>query len=136
MKRFVEESGTAAVLALIDRESSLATATIAYAELYAGLARKRREGYLSQDNYAKLSAHLEGEWPSYNRVELQKEILDLARELIERHPLRGFDAIHLASALSLKTRLEQDVLFLASDVKLLRAASDERLKTLNVELAR
>ena len=106
----------------MSREPHRATATIAYAELYAGLARKRRDGHLPQDSYARLRRHIEDEWPSYVRVELLREILDLSRELLERHPLRGFDAIHLASALSVKTRLEEDILFLASDVKLLRAA--------------
>ncbi len=117
------------------RDPHRATATIAYAELYAGLGRKRRDGRLEADRYAELRARIDDEWPSYVRVELQREILELSRELLERHALRGFDAVHLASALSVKARLDEDILFLASDVKLLRAAALEHLKTLNVEQA-
>jgi len=60
----------------------------------------------------------------------------LARDLIQRHPLRGFDAVHLASALSLKNALGEEVTFSAADGRLLRAAGAENLATLNVETAR
>ena len=50
-----------------------------------------------------------------------------------RHPLRGFDAIHLASALMLKRALGEEVIFAAADVRLLQAAGAERLQALNVE---
>jgi predicted nucleic acid-binding protein len=75
----------------------------------------------------------ERDWQAYIRVDLQDEILVLARDLIQRHTLRGFDAIHLASALSLKTALSEDVTFAAADERLLRAAKAERLRPLNVE---
>jgi hypothetical protein len=75
------------------------------------------------------------EWESYVRVDLRDEILRLARDLIRQHPLRGFDAIHLASALSVKRAVGEDLTFGAVDVRLLRAAESEGLTSINVEAA-
>jgi hypothetical protein len=70
------------------------------------------------------------------RVELGAEILSSARGLIQRHGLRAFDAIHLASALGLQAAANEPVTFVAADQRLLRAASGERLATVNPEAAR
>jgi hypothetical protein len=59
----------------------------------------------------------------------------MARDLIQRHPLKGFDAIHLASALSLKSALGEEMTFAAADERLLQAAEGAGLRPLNVETA-
>ncbi len=68
-------------------------------------------------------------------MDLRDEILRLARDLIRQHPLRGFDAIHLASALSVKRAVGEDLTFGAAAVRLLRAAESEGLTSINVEAA-
>lgn len=117
------------------RRELIATATITYAELYAGITRNYRHGHLSQEQYERTCRQVEEEWPAYVLVELRDDVLQIARKLIQRHALRGFDAIHLASALSLKARLEEEFTFIASDERLLRTAAAEQLQTLNVEKA-
>lgn len=77
----------------------------------------------------------ESDWLAYVRVELQDEVLALARDLIQRHPLEGFDAVHLASALRLKIALDEEIRFAAADKNLLKAAQAERLDAINVETA-
>ena len=133
IKRFVVEKGSPQVESLVSQSSHVATAKIAYAEVYAGLARKHREGHMPGSQYALACRQFESDWQAYVRLDLQDEILILARDLIQRHPLRGFDAIHLASALSLKTALGEDVTFAAADERLLRAARAERLRPLSIE---
>ncbi len=135
IKRFVAEKGSPLIQTIVTREGSVATAKIAYAEVYAGLTRRRREGHLSDTDYALACRQFERDWRAYIRVDLRDEILLLARDLVQRHPLRGFDAIHLASALSLKSALGEDITFAAADTRLLRAAKAERLQALNVERA-
>jgi hypothetical protein len=66
-------------------------------------------------------------------VDLRDEILRLARNLIWQHPLRGFDAIHLASALSVTRAVGEDLGFAAAGVLLLHAAKSEGLISINVE---
>ena len=136
VKRFVVERGSPLVQALVSREGPVATAKIAYAEVHAGLARKHREGHLPGSQYALACRQFEADWQAYIRVDLQDEILVLARDLIQRHPLRGYDAIHLASAINLQSVLGEEITFVAADGGLLRAARAEHLRPLNVEAVR
>lgn len=133
IKRFVTEKGSPLVESLVSQEGFVATAKIAYTEVYAGLTRKHREGHLPGSQYALACRQFESDWQAYIRVDLQDEILVLARDLIQRHTLRGFDAIHLASALSLRAALGEEITFAAADERLLWAARAERLRPLNVE---
>ncbi len=134
-RALVKRYGTPVVRALVTRHGPLATAKIAYAEVHAGFARKRREGRLSERGYTSVCGLFESNWHAYVRVDLQDEVLMLARDLLRKHPLRGLDAIHLASAIRLRTALAEDMTFAAADTRLLGAARAERLRTLNVERA-
>jgi len=136
IKRFVAEKGSPLIQMIMTHHGSVATAKIAYAEVYAGLARKHREGYLSDSMYALSCRQFESDWKAYIRIDLRDEILLMTRDLIQRYPLRGFDAIHLASALSLKSALREDLTFAAADERLLRVAEAEHLRVLNVETAK
>jgi len=135
IKRFVNEKGSPLVRSIVQRKGAIATAKIAYAEIFAGLTRKLREGNLSKTQYALACRQFESDWHAYLRVELEDDILLLARDLIQRRPLRGFDAVHLASALRLKVALGEEITFAASDERLLKAAEAEKLESLNVETA-
>ena len=50
VKRFVEEAGSASVDALVSA-GPVGTATVAFAEVHAGLARKQRDGDLTHSEY-------------------------------------------------------------------------------------
>jgi len=128
VKRFVAEAGSSKVQSLLTGR--------AYAELYSGLTRRHREGVLSQLQYRLACRNVERDWMALVKVELAAEILSSARGLIERHGLRAFDAIHLASALGLQAAANEPVTFVAADQRLLRAAAGERLATVNPEAAR
>jgi uncharacterized protein len=135
IKRFVNEKGSPLVQSIVEGREAIATAKIAYAEIFAGLARKLRGNDLSKAQYAVACRQFESDWQAYLRIALEDAILLSARDLIQRHPLRGFDAVHLASALRLKTALGGEITFAAADGRLLKAAEAENLKLLNVEKA-
>jgi uncharacterized protein len=136
VKRFVSEAGSNEVQSLMIGSEPVASATIAYAELYSGLTRRHREGALSQRQYRLACRRVERDWMALVKIELGAEILSLARGLIQRHALRAFDAIHLASALGLQAATNEAVTFVAADQRLLQAAAGERLATVNPEAAR
>jgi uncharacterized protein len=52
-----------------------------------------------------------------------------AGDLAEKHLLRGFDAVHLASAVILREELTEPIRFLAFDDRLMTAAAAEGLVT-------
>jgi len=133
LKRFVAEPGTDVVNTLVSRHGPVATAKIAYAEAHAAFARRHRAGNLSGPQYALTCRRFEHEWHAWVRIDLDDDVLALARDMVRRHPLRGFDAIHLASALALRISTGEDLSFAAADGSLLNAARAERLRALNVE---
>lgn len=62
-------------------------------------------------------------WKTYTRLPVSNLLPREAGEMAERHALRGFDAIHLASAKRLEGRLD-DLRFLAFDDRLSDAAKE------------
>lgn len=133
IKRFVDEIESSVVQAMVQSGDAVATAKIAYAEVFSGLTRKLNSGELAKLSFDLACRQFQSDWKAYIRVELSDEVIALARDLIRRHGLKGFDAIHLASAVSLKDALGEQVTFAAADRRLLRAAAAEALKAVNVE---
>lgn len=133
--RVAEEPGSTRLDTFFRRAPELAIATIAYAEVHAALNRTRRERTLARPRYDLAVDQFEVEWPRYLQTELRDDILPMTRDLTRRHPLRGVDAIHLASALSLSRTLTEDTTFIAADTQLVRAASAEHLHGINIEEA-
>jgi predicted nucleic acid-binding protein len=132
IKRFVEEPGSRRVDAVLTREALVATSKVAYAEIHAGLARKLREKALTPAAYRRTSRTFDADWRSYVRVDLTDSLLLIVRDLVRRHPLRGFDAIHLGSAMHLGQQLGEEIRVVASDDRLLTAAEREGIGTLDV----
>ena len=133
VKRFVWETGSNEVQSLLTGDEPVASATIAYAELYSGLTRRRREGASRRLNTGSRAGVLNGTGWRSSRWNWAPRFLSLARDLILRHGLRAFDAIHLASALGLQAAANEPVTFVAADQCLLQAAAAEQLATVNPE---
>jgi len=65
---------------------------------------------------------------------LSEAVLETAGALIDRHPLRAYDAIQLAGCIILRSRTASELpIFVAADEKLLEAAEFEGLPILNPE---
>ena len=133
IKIFVQEKGSETAQLLTQSPFPPATAAIAYAEMYSGFNRRKREGYISTKQYTSLSKQFEEHWATFTRIELIGDVLVLAKTLLERHPLRAMDAIHLASAISLHKGIQENLQFAAADNRLLDAALAEHLSPLNIE---
>jgi predicted nucleic acid-binding protein len=126
VKVYVEEEGSPGVAEVIDRSMVAATSIVTYAESRAAFARRMREGAFTNRDYKKLILNFERDWINYMQVKVSQELIQLAGNLAEKHALRGFDAIHLASALMLK-KSGVPVIFSCYDEKLQRASSLEKL---------
>lgn len=105
---------------------------MAYAEVHAALARKYRDGELSRAGFRASAAGFESEWSAYDQILVGAATLADVRRLVQRRALRGFDAIHLASALWLHRALG-GIEFWVSDDRLETAARLERLTVMNPE---
>jgi len=127
VKLYAEEPGSVAVKKKVNAARIVSTSRVAYVEARAGFARKFRERELTREEYSQIVGDLERDWKNYFVVEVSEDVVELGGELVERHPLRGFDAFHLASALLLKNRTRSTVSFSCFDERLKKAAQTEGL---------
>lgn len=135
VKKYVVETGSDQMVSLMSGDRGLFTSKLAYAEMCASLARKRREGGLERNHYRRaLNSYLR-DWETLIRIELVDGLFPLVRRLVETHPLRGADAVHLATAVWVRDETGEPVTFVAADTSLLAAAAAEGLSVLNPETA-
>jgi len=125
VKLYVEEEGSALIRQLVERAEIVATSVVAYAEARAALARQRREGGLTGAAYDRTKNDFERDWPRYLTIEVSEAVYRSAGDLAEKHHLRGFDSLHLASYLSLYRDGARQIRFSAFDEPLNRAARKE-----------
>lgn len=101
IKLYIEESGSAEVESLVEKASLVCTSVIAYPEARSALSRLCREGALTAEEHSRTKADLEEDWPHYLALEVTQTVWRAAGDLAEKHALRGFDSLHLASFLYL-----------------------------------
>lgn len=129
VKLYAEEEGTGTVERAVGEAESVATSVVAYAEARAAFARKVREGVFSRENRDDAVEALDGDWVILERSEVTENLVIDAGDLAEEHALRGFDAVHLASALLVREAYAEqndeaaEVVFLCFDSSLTRAAA-------------
>lgn len=69
----------------------------------------------------------------FNRIPVEDTILTEAAELALRHPLKGYDAVQIATAAAVQRRFVA-LTFISADKQMLRAAQTEGMQTDNPEL--
>lgn len=121
-----EESGVELVREAVEQAERIATSTVAYAEARASFARKWREGIFTEVEHRGTVSDLDEDWLTYDRLGVSNLVAYRAGELAEKHALRGYDSVHLASALRFTERFE-DLRFLAFDGRLTDAAREADL---------
>lgn len=146
-KRYQIEQGTAALNARLRKETrglrSVFTSVLTYAEIHATFARRARENLLSAGEAAALQDEFDADWVlSIGPIELGAGVLAFVRDAVRSFPLRGADAIHLASALWLRDMARLGVksdqytgplVFVSSDKQLAKAAAKSHLEVFNPE---
>src|SRR5213080_761265 len=78
------------------------TSRVAYPEARAALARRQREAGITRAALARTVGALDRDLGRFVVVELSAKVAKRAEDLAQRRALRGFDAIHLASALEME----------------------------------
>jgi len=96
-KLYIEEPGSDDVRILLEHATVVATSRVAYPEVRAALARRRRERTLRPSDFAVVRRAFETDWSRYVAVDITAAICAEAGDLAERYRLRGFDSVHLAS---------------------------------------
>ena len=130
VKRYVRESGTDAVRSLFTRGKKLAAARVTAVEVPAALARRARAGDLEERLALKQATRVAADLANMYVVELRREVVRIANELVWRHALRAYDAVQLGSAMHLKIATGVSLTFVCADRALADAAEGKGLRVL------
>lgn len=130
VKLYVRETGSVRLRNWLNKATAAATSVVAYAEARAAFARLHRSGLTTPRKHRERVARFNADWESFMRVELTPSVLRLAGETAETYELRGFDSIHLASALWLRDRTDIACTFAAFDQRLHAGATRAGLSVL------
>lgn len=146
IKHYQKERGTEALEGRLLKEAENSrtafTSALTYAEIHAILARRTREKLLSAEEAAEVHDRFDTDWVlSLSPIELGVGILGFVPAIVRAHPLRGADAVQLASAiwlrdtarLSKKLGQQEAIVFASSDRQLLTAAQKHDLEVFNPE---
>jgi len=126
-KRYVAEQGSDKVMALCQKADSLVVSVICLPELISTLSRLVREKKLAKADYRKLKGGAMADLADVDICQITPEVMVLAVSLLESHPLRAMDALHVACALAVKPDM-----FVAADHRQLSAARKAGLRIVDV----
>lgn len=134
VKRYIDELGSDWLRAMLGAQPlpTIVIVHLVIVEVTSALTRRMREGALSLVNYTRVQDAFRSDClHEYEIVTAVGDIIDQANLLLERHPLRAYDAVHLATAIVANQQLLANNLapltFLSADDHLNDAAYAEGL---------
>jgi uncharacterized protein len=133
VKLYMFETGSRWMKQIYDTyDDEITIAIVGITEAATALARRNRIGELPSRHQHILFNRLLGDCKTrFNLFHIDDTIAYLAAELTQRYPLRGYDAVHLASARNLNQQLITSglapITFLSADAALCTTAIAEGL---------
>ena len=121
-KRYLAESGSAEVGRLIRQATPAGTSILARAEVPAALAKAARLNWLERGDAKRLAEAFRADWASLFVVQATEAVMSLADTLAWEHGLRGYDAVHLASALVWQSAVNEPLTVATFDRQMWQAA--------------
>jgi hypothetical protein len=126
-KRYVAEQGSDKILALCLGADSLVVSVICLPELISALCRLVREKRLGKADYRKLKRAAMADLADADICQITPDVLASVVALLESHPLRAMDALHVACALAVGPDI-----FASADHRQLSVARRAGLKVVDV----
>ena len=135
VKYYVTEQGSVRIRSLVDDSQNVTlVSAIALPEVTSALARRQREGLFGKrflrQSYQSFQEDLR---VTFQRIPVEDAMLTDAAELALRRPVKGYDAVQIATAIAVQQRFVA-LTFISADKQMLRAAQAEGMQTDNPEL--
>ena len=127
VKRYVAELGSPEVISAISLSQMSGTSIVSRAEIAAALGKAVRMGVANRQLIELSLIQFRQDWPRLIRIQTSEVLLARAEMLAWDLGLRGFDAVHLASALVWNESLDQEIMFATYDRHLWQAAHSSGL---------
>lgn len=129
VKLYVDERYSGDVKGWVEEAEIAAVCRIAYPETLSALNRRLKSNDISKESYAVIVKTFAKDWNAFAVVDFDEIEAGL---LVEKHGIRGFDAVHLSAAKILKNSHEKiSLCFSSFDQKLNSAATAEGFTVLN-----
>lgn len=100
VKLYIVEEGTDDVIAWMQNADLIGTAIITRVEVVAALTRAIRGNRLEAHEVEEALNDFRSNWAHYQHINLDDQLMARADSLASLYALRGYDAIHLACALT------------------------------------
>ena len=131
-KRYVEENESEAVLASMEEAETVGTVVITRVEVAAALAKAVRDQRMNRNEALAAEREFLDDWDDFTIIRVTDALTVRAGALVWQHDLRGYDAAHLAAALTWQDATDgtdDDIVFACFDNELRDAATAEGLET-------
>lgn len=122
VKRYVAETGSAEVASLIGAAQAIGTAVVSRAEVAAAFAKAARVGLVTREAALAALRVFNADWEHLIRIQFGEPLAARAATLAWEHGLRGYDAVHLATALFWRETLGEALTVATYDRELWRDA--------------
>ncbi len=131
VKNYVQEAGSARVRRLLGSYEFISSG-IAPIELHSALRRRHRQGEITGSDYSSILSRVEQDRLYWQLVEPTPQVLAKAEEIVLGGSFRTLDALHLASAITIRDSLRTALPFVTADDRQLAAARNFKLETIAV----
>lgn len=123
VKAYIAEDGSSDVLALLNLpDLQPGSLLLLEVEMAAALGKAARLLRLEQDTLARAWEGFLRDWEAFARIEVSEPLVRRAAQLALEQSLRGYDSLHLASALTWQEYLGEPLILATFDRELWQAA--------------
>lgn len=123
VKRYVAELGASETDQALVSASRVGTSEISRVEVVAALGKSVRMGTAMRKDAEFARALFRVEWPHFERLSLNEQVMERACDLSWLHRLRGYDSVQLATALAWQEYLDAPLTMVSFDLRLWEAAA-------------
>jgi hypothetical protein len=136
VKKYALESGSDHIIEFFNSNPLVVTSEITKIEIASAISRKTRELSLSKKEKELILGAFFNDCKDIIFLPVKESMINLAIKLLNSHPLKAYESLHLASALiyqQLIVPVEEEslLLFVSSDKNLLSTTTKEGLQVKN-----
>ncbi|TGM46207.1 type II toxin-antitoxin system VapC family toxin [Leptospira vanthielii] len=127
VKKYFAEFASDTVLKIWKDNRYIAISQVGYSEILATINKKQKIDKFSEKIKESIIKQFKSDWDQLVKINVDHSINSELDRIHSKYLLRGFNAIHLVSAILLFRELEEETFFLSADDNLATAAKKDGL---------
>ena len=131
VKLYFQELGSEWIARFWAARFGTASSTLGVVEVLAAVARRMAAARVDSATIELTLHAIEADFSGFQRIPFDEPVIRIACSLPKKFKLRAADTIHLASVLRLRQISNSEIVLVASDDELLKAAAEEGIVVLD-----